>query len=70
MWSSCNKVGMSLSSWAYMTSRQRRRNMEIMVNILTALLAGIVGLSIVIGLSVIVLVIAQIVKAIRKGLRK
>lgn len=44
--------------------------MEVLVNILMALLAGIVGLSIVIGLSVIVLVIAQIVKAIRKGLRK
>lgn len=47
--------------------------MEVLVNILMALLAGIVGLrivSIVIGLSVIVLVIAQIVKAIRKGRRK
>lgn len=44
--------------------------MEVLVNILMALLAGIVGLSIVIGLSVIVLVVVQIIKAIRKGLRK
>lgn len=44
--------------------------MEILINILMALLAGIVGLSIVIGLSVIVLVVVQIVKVIRKGLRK
>lgn len=53
-----------------MTSQQRRRDMEMLVNILMALLAGIVGLSVVIGLSVIVLVVVQIIKAIRKGLRK
>ena len=61
---------MNLLNWAYMTSQQRRRSMEILINILMALLAGIVGLSIVIGLSVIVLVVVQIVKVIRKGLRK
>lgn len=44
--------------------------MEILISVLMALLAGIVGLSIVIGLSVIVLVVVQIVKAIRRGLRK
>ena len=44
--------------------------MEIMVNILMALLAGIVGLSIVIGFSVMVQGVVQIDKVIRKGLRK
>ena len=44
--------------------------MEVLISVLMALLAGIVGLSIVIGLSVIVLVVVQIVKVIRKGLRK